>query len=241
MPKENQQDAAAAGEGPAETDAAPDSPHVLGEEELVDLADIVSAEALAPEEDPIQLLSGEIAALKDQLLRSMAETENVRARARREREESVKYAAVPLISDLLGVCDNLQRAIAAVPPDAAEKDEQLKNLLTGVQMTERELLAAFERNKIEVLEPLGEKLDPHAHEAMFEVPDPSKPSGTIVQVIQAGYRIHERLIRPARVGIARGGPAAAAQATDPQADASEPGGAADDIPGGAGSQVDTEA
>ena len=172
----------------------------------MNLEDLESAAELSPEEDPIALLEGEIAALKDQLLRAVAETENVRNRGRREREEGIKYAAVPLIKDLLSVADNLSRAIDSIPAEAAEGDEQLRNLLTGVQMTHRELQTIFERHKIEKIDPMGEQLNPHFHEAMFEVPDPTQPSGTVVQVVQPGFKLHDRLLRPARVGIAKGGP-----------------------------------
>jgi molecular chaperone GrpE len=173
------------------------------EEGLVDLSSIETAEELSPDEDPVTLLEGEVASLKDQLLRAMAETENVRNRARREREESVKYAAAPLIKDLLAVADNLQRALASVPPEAAEENEALRNLLTGVEMTDKELRSVLEGHKIVTIDPMDKKLDPHFHEALFEVPDTGKPAGTVVQVIQVGYRLHDRLLRPARVGIAK--------------------------------------
>lgn len=187
----------------AETAAPEDAASPGSEEGLVDLSSIETAEELSPDEDPLALLEGEIASLKDQLLRAMAETENVRNRARREREESVKYAAVPLIKDLLAVADNLQRALTSVAPDATRENEQLQSLLTGVELTEKELRSVFERHKIETIDPMGEPLDPHLHEAMFEIPDPAKPAGTVVQVIQVGYRLHDRLLRPARVAIAK--------------------------------------
>ncbi len=187
-------------------------------EGLVDLTDLDSAAELSPDEDPIALLEAEIASLKDQLLRAVAETENIRSRGRREREEGVKYAAVPLIQDLLAVADNLQRAIAAVPADAVEEDPQLKNLLAGVQMTEKELLSVFERHKIQVINPQGEKFDPHWHQAMLEVPDPSQPAGTIMQVMQPGFRLHDRLLRAAMVSVAKGGPAAAPDPAEAPAD-----------------------
>lgn len=157
-------------------------------------------------------LEAEVSSLKDQLLRALAETENLRQRTRREREDTIKYAAMGLIKDLVEVTDNLKRAIDSVPADAVEDDSQLKNLLTGVQMTDKEILAVFERHNIKQVAALGEKLDPHSHEALFEVPDPTSPAGTVVQVMQPGYRLHERLVRPARVGVAVGGPAAGSEA-----------------------------
>lgn len=185
-----------------------DSPVDLSDEPLVDLSDVGHAGKLSPDEDPVALLEAEAASLKDQLLRAMAETENVRRRAQREREDSVKYAAVPVIKDMLSVADNLQRALESVPEDVAAENEQMKNLRLGVEMTRKELQAVFERHAIRTINPLGDKLDPHLHEAMYEVEDPSKPAGTVVQVVQAGYRLHDRLLRPARVGISKGGPKA---------------------------------
>ncbi len=153
-------------------------------------------------------LETEVAELHDQLLRALAETENQRRRSQREREEAVRYAAAPMLRDLLAVADNLQRALESVPGDASNQDGALKILLEGVQLTARELQTVFERHGIVKLDPMGERLNPHHHEAMFEVPDPEQPSGTIVQVVQPGYLLHDRLLRPARVGVAKGRPAA---------------------------------
>ncbi len=164
------------------------------------------AEAETPA-DPTAVLQAEVAALRDQLLRALAETENLRRRSQREREDALKYAAVPFMRDLIGVVDNLRRAMDSVLPEALEADEHLKTLMAGLEMTEKELATVFARHHIVKIEPLGERLDPHSHEAMFEVPDPESPSGTVVQVVQAGYRLHDRLLRPAQVGVAKGGPA----------------------------------
>ena len=166
-------------------------------------------------DERIAALESEVADLKDQLLRALAETENVRRRTQREKADAAKYAAAPLLRDFLAVADNLSRAIGSVPEGAESEgaesgDERLATLLDGVKLTEKELNAVFERHNIVKLEPLGEALDPHRHEAMFEVPDPEQPSGTVVQVIQPGYLLHDRLLRPARVGVAKGGPAKAA-------------------------------
>ena len=155
-------------------------------------------------------LAAENAQLKDQLLRALAETENVRRRSQRDREEGVRYAAAAIARDLLNVADNLRRALDAVPAAALESDEALKTLADGVALTERELLAAFERHGIRRLEPgAGERFDPNFHQAMFEVPNTGQPAGTVVQVMQPGYVMHERLLRPALVGIAKGSPAEA--------------------------------
>ncbi len=151
-------------------------------------------------------LEAEVAELRDQLLRALAEAENQRRRSQREREDAVRYAAAPMLRDLLPVADNLQRALASVPAEAAARDDTLRTLLEGVQLTQRELETVFERHGIVRLDPMGERLNPHHHEAMFEVPDPQQPSGTIVQVVEPGYLLHDRLLRPARVGVAKGGP-----------------------------------
>ncbi len=213
----------------------------------------------AEADDPVARLEAEAASLKDQLLRALAETENLRRRSQREREDAVRYAAAPLIKDLIEVTDNLRRALESVPEGAAEGDEQLKNLLAGVELTEKELLAVFERHNIVKIDPLGERLDPYFHEAIFEIPDPEKPAGTVLQVVRAGYRLFDRLLRPAQVGVARGGPqpeptpneateapeAPGPDPTTPPADVNGPESEADpgtedgDVP--PGSRVDTQA
>ena len=206
--KEAERDAEAAARAAAEAEAA--------EEALADVnqtSEFATGDgAAAAPEDRVAALEAETATLKDQLLRALAESENVRRRAQRDREDAARYAAAPLIKDLIEVADNLRRALDAVPADAVEADEHLKTLMTGVQMTERALQSVFERHHIRRIDPLGERLDPHAHEAMFEVPDPSQPAGTVVQVLRPGYRLHDRLLRAAQVGVAKGGPAPGAKA-----------------------------
>jgi len=135
----------------------------------------------------------------------MAEVENIRRRAQREREDAVKYAATNIARDLLSTADNLRRALASVD-EAQIKDEATRNLLTGVAATERELLAAFEKNGIRRLDPKGERFDHNFHQAIFEVENTGKPSGTVVEVLQPGYVLHDRLLRAAMVGVAKGGP-----------------------------------
>jgi molecular chaperone GrpE len=171
------------------------------------------AEAAASEQgadDPLARLEGEVASLKDQLLRALAETENVRRRTQRDREEQVRYAASGFARELLNVADNLRRALDAVPAAALETDEALKTLADGVSLTERELLQVFERNGVRKIEPgPGERFDPNLHQAMFEVPNTGQPAGTVVQVMQPGWVMHDRLLRPALVGVAKGSPAEA--------------------------------
>jgi molecular chaperone GrpE len=145
----------------------------------------------------------EAAQLKDQLLRALAEAENTRRRSQRDREETARYAASALGKDIVQVADNLSRALAAVPAEALAQDEALKNLVEGIAATERQLLAALERHNIKRIDPMGEKFDAHLHQAMFEVPGSGKPAGTVVQVLQPGYVLHDRLLRPALVGVAK--------------------------------------
>jgi molecular chaperone GrpE len=174
-----------------------------------DAAPATEAEALAAEtpaaESRIAELESEVAGLKDQLLRALAETENVRRRAQREREDTAKFAISSFAKDLLAVGDNLRRAVDAVPANARESDELLNTLMIGVEATERQLAAAFDRAGIKKMEPLGEPFDPNFHQVMFEIENTGKPGGTIVQVLQDGYTLHGRLLREAMVGVAKRG------------------------------------
>jgi molecular chaperone GrpE len=145
----------------------------------------------------------EAAQLKDQLLRALAEAENVRRRAQREREDAAKYAIANFARDVLQVSDNLHRALEAIPAAALAEDEALKNLHEGVSATERQLDAALERQQVKRIWPMGEKFDANLHQAMFEVQTAEQAPGTVVQVMQAGYLIHDRLLRPALVAVAK--------------------------------------
>lgn len=146
-------------------------------------------------------LEAEVSKLKDQLLRALAEQENIRRRAQREREDSVKYAAQKFATDLLSAADNMRRALESAP---AVQDEFTKTLLAGVAATERELLGAFEKHGIRRIDPAGEKFDHNLHQAMFEIENTGKPAGTIVQVLAPGYVLQDRLLRAAMVGVAKG-------------------------------------
>jgi molecular chaperone GrpE len=150
----------------------------------------------------VDALDAENASLKDQLLRALADTENMRRRAEREREDTSKYAVATLARDILSVADNLRRALEAMPADQAP-DDATRSLLAGIEATERELLGTFERRGIKRIEPLGERFDPNFHQAMFEVANSGQEPGTVVQVLQSGYVIHDRLLRPALVGVAK--------------------------------------
>jgi molecular chaperone GrpE len=161
-----------------------------------------------------QALAAEVAELKDQLLRALAEVENVRRRGQKERDDASKYAIAGFAREIVGVVDNLRRAIDAVPAEALRTDENLKSLMTGVELTERSLLGVLERFGIKRIDPLGEKFDHNFHQAMMQVDDPTRPAGTVVQVMQSGYTLHDRLLRPAMVGVSKGGPAQAAGGVD---------------------------
>ena len=149
-------------------------------------------------------LETEMANLKDRLLRALAEQENTRRRAQREREEAIRFAASPLARDLLATADNLRRAIESVPAERAA-DEAVAQLLAGVAATERALLEALEKHGIRRIDALGEPFDPDRHEAVFQAADSEHPPGTVAEVVQEGYLHHDRLLRPAMVGVAHGG------------------------------------
>ena len=159
----------------------------------------------------------EIAALKDKLLRALAETENVRRRADRDKDDAAKYAITNFAREMLNVADNLRRAIASLPEEARTDDPTLATLLTGVELTEKEMLTTFERFGIRPIEAMGKKIDPKFHEALFEIEDESQLAGTIVQVLDTGYVLKDRLLRPARVGVAKGGPKEAPADNAPEA------------------------
>ena len=162
-------------------------------------------------QDPFALLEKDLAETKDKLLRALAETENVRRRAQKDREDMSKYAITNFARDVLTVADNLRRALDAIPEEARKADETVKSIVEGVELTERELLAAFDRYAIKKVDPLGEKFSVDFHEAMFEVPTGDAAPGTVVQVMEVGYTLHDRLLRPARVGVAKALPDAPQQ------------------------------
>jgi molecular chaperone GrpE len=152
----------------------------------------------------VAALETQLADCKDRLLRALAEQENARRRALREREEAVRFAASGLARDLLTTADNLRRAIESVPEEKIA-DETVRRLLAGVVATERALLDALAKHGIHRIASLGERFDPDRHEAVFEVTAPERPAGTVVEVLQEGYLHHDRLLRPAMVGVAKGG------------------------------------
>jgi molecular chaperone GrpE len=160
-------------------------------------------------------LDRELADYKDRLLRTLADMENMRKRTEREVADARVYGISAFARDILGVADNMHRAMQALDDELrAKADDTMKALLDGVELTERELINVLEKHGVKKIEPLNQKFDPNRHQAMFEVEDVSVPSGTVVQVMQAGYLIGERVLRPALVAVSKGGgksaPAAAA-------------------------------
>jgi molecular chaperone GrpE len=163
-----------------------------------------------PYVDP-SLLVDETAELKDKLLRTLADMENLRKRTEREVADARQYGIAGFARDVLGVADNLRRALGTITPEVrAVADASFVAFIEGVELTERELVKSLEKHGIRKIEPLNEKFDPNLHDAMYEVPDPSVPAGTVVQVIQPGYVISERILRPAMVAVSKGGPKMAA-------------------------------
>lgn len=165
-------------------------------------------------------LEGEVSQLRDQLLRAMAETENVRKRAERQVEDAHRYAVTGFARDILSIGDNLERALFAVPEERRGEHELLQTVIEGMVAVQNDFLSALAAHKIERLDPTGEPFDPNLHEAMYEVPESDLPNGSVAQVMQAGYKLHDRLLRPARVGVAKSAvPPAAAAPSAPPADA----------------------
>jgi molecular chaperone GrpE len=177
------------------------------------------ASALPSEEakvaELVEALARESADYKDSLLRTLAEMENLRKRTERQVADTRHYGITAFASDVLAVADNMHRALETAGPGLRQSaDAGVKAFIEGVELTERELLKTLEKHGVRKFDPKGERFDPNRHQAMYEVPDPSVPAGTIAQVMQAGYTIGERVLRPALVAIAKGGPKAEPPAND---------------------------
>ncbi len=195
----------------AAPEAANENPEIEGAEEAAAI-------------DPVEALKAENTELKDRVLRVMADMENLRRRTEKEVRDSRQYSVANFARDMLAVSDNLRRALEAISEEArAEAGEAMRGLIEGVEMTEREMLNQLEKHGVKKLDPAGEKFDPNFHQAMFEVPNPDVPNNTVVQVVQAGYVIGERVLRPAMVGVSKGGPKDA----KPAGAAAEPGASVD--------------
>jgi molecular chaperone GrpE len=159
-----------------------------------------------PDAGSAEALAKEAADARDRMLRTLAEMENLRKRTSREVADARVYGITGFARDVLDIADNLQRALDALPYETrADADPGLKALIEGVELTERSLLNALEKNGVKKFDPAGEKFDPNFQQAMYEVPDPTVPSGTVMQVVQSGYMIGDRILRPALVGVSKGG------------------------------------
>lgn len=180
--------------------------HIMNEAEQLPENDPVAANTNEPA-DPktdayiIRERDEEIAKLKDQYLRAMAETENVRNRARRENEDMAKFAVTKFARDMVALVETLSRAASSVTPEARGSSEMLKQVGDGLDMTMQELLSIFERHGIKRINPEGEKFDHNMHQAVAQVESTEKPPGTVLQVLQAGYSLHDRLLKPAMVTV----------------------------------------
>lgn len=184
-------------QNPAKDDPKPET-------ENQDAAETQANETQAP--TPLALLEAERDDLKDKLLRTLAEMENLRRRTEREISDAKAYAVTSFARDLLGSADNLRRALENVPAEATANDAPLKALVEGVELTERELIKTLERHGVRKIDPQGEKFDPNLHQAMFEAPDPQIAKGLVSKLVQTGYKIGDRVLRPALVGVSAGGP-----------------------------------
>ena len=169
-----------------------------------DIAAEAAAEAMADQQARVAELESQLAAAQQEALYAKAEVQNVRRRAEKEVQDAHAYSATKFARDILSVADNIGRALDAIPA-AAREDDAWKGLVAGLEATARELKAVFERNGITRIEALGQSLDPNLHQAMMEIPSSDAAPGTIVQEIQAGYQIKDRLLRPALVGVAKAG------------------------------------
>jgi len=187
-------------------------------------ADNPGDEATGTQElDPVEALVAENADLKDRILRTIAEMENLRKRTEREVSDSRTYAIANFARDMLTATDSLSRALMMLPVETRENaDAATTSLIEGIEMTEREMQRLLQKNGVRPILAEGEKFDPHQHQAMFEVPNSDMPDGTVVQVVQAGFAIGDRILRPAMVGVAKGGTRAAAKQEAPSDDQGSP-------------------
>ncbi len=204
---------------PSKKHAMPETgPEIPSEEAMADIETAADDDSgpIPSDDDLMAQLEAEKADLTDRFVRLAADMENLRRRTERDMKDAKSYSIANFARDMLAVADNLRRALDAIPQDARDGgDAGFKALIEGVEMTERAMLTALERHGVKPISPQGEKFDPHFHQAMFEVPNPDVANNTVVQVVQAGYVIGDRVLRPAMVGIAKGGPKAAAAEPEP--------------------------
>lgn len=187
--------------------------HQPGPTDAPQVAATGTPDPVAPLEARIKELEGQQADLTDRLLRAHAEMDNLRKRMEREKVDGAKYAITKFAVDIVGISDNFQRAIAAVPPGAGDHEGPLKSVVDGVAMMERAFLQVLERHGVRRVDPMGEPFNPNLHQAVMEQDNPEVPAGTVMQVFQLGYMIEDRVLRPAMVVVAKGGvkPAKAAE------------------------------
>ncbi|MDH5750432.1 MAG: nucleotide exchange factor GrpE, partial [Rhodospirillales bacterium] len=171
-------------------------------------AEVGAQEEIKEETDQERIirLEAEVEEQKDKILRTLAEAENVRRRAERDKTDIAKYAIANFAREMLNVADNLRRALDSVDENQRKENEAVETLCIGVEMTEKAMLSAFEQVGIKPVEALGKRFDHNLHQALFEIEDADKPAGTVIQEIQTGYVLDARLLRPSQVGISKGGP-----------------------------------
>jgi molecular chaperone GrpE len=187
------------------SDSPQDTPPAANANEAA-IGEATAGDAAVNPQQALDALRAENAELKDRLLRIAAEMENLRKRTEREIADTRSYAIAGFARDMLTATDSLSRALAVLPPEVRENaDEAMASLIGGIELTEREMQRLLAKHGVTPIEAQGQKFDPHKHQAMFEVPDPSQPDGMVVQVVQAGYAIGERVLRPAMVGVSKGG------------------------------------
>ena len=207
MMQENEKNPDATSDETLETANTAETPEMADAQAAADAEAAGQNPEQAPEQAPEEAepsLEDKLAATNDQLLRTLAELENTRRRAERDRGEALKYGAVSFARDILSVADNMQRALKAVDDvDDADMSDAAKAMLEGVAATERDLQASLQRHKVMPINPMGEKFNPNQHEALFEAPGTGQPSGTVIEVVEIGYMMEERLLRPAKVGLAK--------------------------------------
>jgi molecular chaperone GrpE len=163
-----------------------------------------AGEGLSAEEH-VKRLEAELAEARDRTMRALADAENTRRRAMKDRDDGAKYAIAKFAKDLLDFSDNFSRALGAIPDDLKDVDPRIASVLEGIEAMQRDLNGVFERNGVQKIEPIDQPFDAHYHEVMFEAPMPGKEAGIIIQVVEPGYVLNERLLRAAKVGIAKGG------------------------------------
>ena len=174
----------------------------ISDEEITN-ANIIDDNVDEKNDEVIENLEKQISDLKDQLMRSLAEGENLRKRTQKEIEHAKKYSHITFVRDLVSSVDNLQRALKSVPDDKSVLTEPVNNLIIGLDIVEKEIITNFEKHNLKQIDPLGEKFDYNFHQAMFEVPTNDTEPGIVVEVSQKGYLLHDRLVRPAMVGISK--------------------------------------